>query len=138
MRGCHGNRVSAAFVIEVTSVISGPAAASAIASRARHNRSSPLESPPTNGDPGRGRGTRSVTAAEKAQAHEVSLRRIGRLFAPYGWQMATVTAIIVASSLVGVVSPFLLMAAIDTALPESNVRLLAPLVTAMIRLPAVP
>ncbi len=90
-----------------------------------------------NREPGRGRGARSVTAAEKAQAHDVSLRRVGRLFAPYGWQMATVTAIIVASSLVGVVSPFLLRAVIDTALPDRNGRLLALLVTGMIAVAAV-
>jgi ATP-binding cassette subfamily B protein len=96
-----------------------------------------LESPPTNREPGRGRATRSVTAAEKAQAHQVSLRRIGRLFAPYRWQMATVTAIIIASSLVGVLSPFLLRAVIDTALPDRNVRLLALLVTGMIAVAAV-
>ncbi len=90
-----------------------------------------------NRDTGRGRGARSVTAAEKAQAHEVSLRRIGRLFAPYRWQMAIVIAIIVASSLVGVVSPFLLRAVIDTALPDKNLRLLAFLVAGMIAVAAV-
>ncbi len=91
-----------------------------------------MESAPTNRQPGRGRGPRSVTAAEKAQAHEVSLRRIGRLFAPYSWQMAAVIVIIVASSLVGIVSPFLLRAVIDTALPDRNVRLLAFLVAGMV------
>jgi ATP-binding cassette subfamily B protein len=91
-----------------------------------------LEAPPITRERGRGRGSRTVTAAEKAQAREVSLSRIGRLFTPYGWQLATVTAIIVASSLVSVVSPFLLRAVIDTALPEKNVRLLALLVAGMI------
>jgi ATP-binding cassette subfamily B protein len=67
----------------------------------------------------------------------VSLRRIGRLFAPYRWQMVIVIAIIVASSLVGVVSPFLLRAVIDTALPDRNVRLLAFLVAGMIAVAAV-
>jgi ATP-binding cassette, subfamily B, bacterial len=86
---------------------------------------------------GRGRGSRTVTAAEKAQAHEVSLRRIGRLFAPYRWQMAIVTAIIVASSFVNVVSPFLLRAVIDTALPDKNVRLLAFLVAGMVAVAAI-
>jgi ATP-binding cassette, subfamily B, bacterial len=90
-----------------------------------------------NREPGRGRGTRSVTAAEKAQAHQVSLRRIGRLFTPYRWQLSIVVAIIVASSLVGVVSPFLLRAVIDTALPEKNARLLALLVAGMIAVAAV-
>ena len=51
--------------------------------------------------------------------------------------MAVVIAIIVASSLVGVVSPFLLRAVIDTALPDRNLRLLAFLVAGMIAVAAV-
>jgi ATP-binding cassette subfamily B protein len=78
-----------------------------------------------------------VTAAEKAQAREVSLRRIGRLFTPYRWPLAVVTAIIVASSIVGLASPFLLRAVIDTALPARNVRLLAWLVIGMVAVAAV-
>jgi ATP-binding cassette, subfamily B, bacterial len=81
---------------------------------------------------GRGRGPRTVTAAEKAAARGVSLRRIGRLFTPYRWQLAVVTAIIVASSIVGLASPFLLRAVIDTALPTKNVRLLVWLVVGMV------
>jgi ATP-binding cassette, subfamily B, bacterial len=99
-----------------------------------------LASPPTNRDlssTGRTRGSRTVTAAEKAQAREVSLRRIGRLFAPYRWQLAIVTAIIVASSIVGLASPFLLRAVIDTALPDRNLRLLAWLVIGMVAVAAV-
>jgi ATP-binding cassette, subfamily B, bacterial len=84
-----------------------------------------------------GRGRKTVTAAEKTQAREVSLRRIGRLFGPYRWQLAVVTAIIVASSLVGLASPFLLRAIIDTALPEKNVQLLAWLVLAMVAVAAI-
>ena len=61
-----------------------------------------------------------MTAAEKAQAREVSLRRIGQLFIPYRWPLAIVTAIIVASSIVGLASPFLLRAVIDTALPDQE------------------
>jgi ATP-binding cassette subfamily B protein len=67
----------------------------------------------------------------------VSLRRVGRLFTPYRWQLAIVTAIIVASSVVGVASPFLLRAVLDTALPERNVRLLVLLVAGMIGIAAV-
>ena len=97
-----------------------------------------MASPHTNRDtPGRDRGPRTVTAAEKAQAREVSLRRIGRLFAPHRWPLAIVTALIVASSLVGLASPFLLRAVIDTALPERNLRLLAWLVVAMVAVAAV-
>jgi len=67
----------------------------------------------------------------------VSLRRIGQLFTPYRWQLAIVTAIIAAYSVVGVASPFLLRAVIDTALPDKNVRLLAWLVAGMIAIAAV-
>jgi ATP-binding cassette subfamily B protein len=67
----------------------------------------------------------------------VSLRRIGRLFTPYRWQLAIVTAIIAASSVVGLASPFLLRAVIDTALPDKNVRLLAWLVAGMVAVAAV-
>ena len=97
-----------------------------------------MASPHTNRDtPGRGRGPATVTAAEKAQAREVSLRRIGRLFRPYRWQLGIVTAIIVASSVVALASPFLLRAVIDTALPDRNLRLLAWLVTGMVAVAAV-
>ena len=67
----------------------------------------------------------------------MSLRRIGRLFTPYRWQLAIVTAIIAASSVAGLASPFLLRAVIDTALPARNVRLLAWLVAGMIAVAAV-
>jgi ATP-binding cassette subfamily B protein len=97
-----------------------------------------LTSPHPNRDaPGRDRGRPAVTAADKAQAREVSLRRIGRLFGPHRWQLAIVTALIVASSLVGLASPFLLRAVIDTALPDRNLRLLAWLAAAMVAVAAV-
>ena len=80
---------------------------------------------------------RTVTADEKAQARDVSLRRIGRLFTPYRGPLAVVTAIIVASSIVGMASPFLLRAVIDRALPQQNLALLAWLVTGMIAVAAV-
>ena len=67
----------------------------------------------------------------------MSLRRVARLFIPYRWQLALVTAIIVASSIVGLASPFLLRAVIDTALPARNVRLLAWLVAGMVAVAAV-
>jgi ATP-binding cassette subfamily B protein len=99
-----------------------------------------LASPQTNRDISsarRTRGPRTVTAAEKAQARAVSLRRIARLFTPYRWQLAIVTAIIAASSVVGLASPFLLRAIIDTALPARNLRLLAWLVAGMVAVAAV-
>jgi ATP-binding cassette, subfamily B, bacterial len=93
----------------------------------------------TQTEPRRGRpGDRaSVTAAEKAQAREVSLRRIGRLFAPYRWPLAIVMALIGASSVVGLASPFLLRAVIDKALPQQNVHLLVWLVIGMLAVAAV-
>jgi ATP-binding cassette subfamily B protein len=103
-----------------------------------YERQKLLASPQTNRDTSRrGRGPATVTAAEKAQAREVSLRRIGLLFRPYRWQLAVVSAIIAASSLVGLASPFLLRAVIDTALPDRNLRLLAWLVAAMVAVAAV-
>jgi ATP-binding cassette subfamily B protein len=99
-----------------------------------------LASPPTNHEtprPGRTRGTKTVTAAEKAQAREVSLRRIGQLFIPYRWPLGIVTAIIVVSSIVSLASPFLLRAVIDNALPEKNVRLMAWLVIGMVAVAAI-
>ena len=65
------------------------------------------------------------------------MRRIGRLFTPYRWQMALVTIIIAASSVITVASPFLLRATIDTALPDKNLRLLILLVAGMIGIAAV-
>ena len=90
-----------------------------------------------NNSRGRAHGPRTVTAAEKAQARDVSLRRIGRLFTPYRWQLAIVTAIIAASSIVGLASPFLLRAVIDTALPDRNLRLLVWLVIGMVAVAAI-
>ncbi len=78
-----------------------------------------------------------VTAAEKAQARGVSLRRIGRLFVPHRGAIAGVTAIIVAASVLGMASPFLLRAVIDTALPNRDLPLLAALTGAMVAVAAV-
>src|ERR1700734_4372351 len=101
---------------------------------------SPQTTTPENtrgGSSGRGHGPRTVTAAEKAQAREVSLRRIGQLFIPYRWPLAIVTAIIAASSIVGLASPFLLRAVIDNALPAKNLGLLTWLVIGMVAVAAI-
>ncbi|WP_305882219.1 ABC transporter ATP-binding protein [Pseudonocardia humida] len=79
----------------------------------------------------------TVTAAEKAQAREVSLGRIGRLFRPHRRALTVVIATIAASSIVAMASPFLLRAVIDTALPERDVPLLAWLTGAMVAVAAV-
>jgi ATP-binding cassette, subfamily B, bacterial len=82
---------------------------------------------------GHGSGRRGpVTAAERAEARGVSLRRIGSLFTGHRLQLAVVVSLIVASSLVAMASPFLLRAVIDKALPEQNIRLLCWLVGGML------
>src|SRR3954449_6479521 len=88
--------------------------------------------PMSTGRGGRFRTPDKPTAEEKRQASEVSLRRIGRLFSPYRWPVLGVVAIIVASSVVGLASPFLLRGIIDVALPQQNLRLLAILASAMV------
>jgi ATP-binding cassette subfamily B protein len=80
--------------------------------------------------------TRTVTPAEKAQARSVSLRRISRLFHPHRRAIAGVTAIIVASSVLGMASPFLLRAVIDTALPDRDLTLLVLLAGGMVAVAA--
>jgi ATP-binding cassette subfamily B protein len=87
---------------------------------------------PTPDGPRRGR----VSAEEKAQARQVSLRRIGRLFRPHRRSLAVVTGIIVASSVVGMASPFLLREVIDVALPRQDVGLLVWLVLGMVAVAA--
>ncbi len=92
---------------------------------------------PDNNPQGRRGGRKTVSAADKALAREVSLSRIGRLFSDHKLALVTVTAIIVASSLVGMASPFLLRAVIDRALPERDLNLLVWLVIGMVAVAAV-
>ncbi|MPQ97778.1 ATP-binding cassette domain-containing protein [Modestobacter sp. I12A-02628] len=84
-------------------------------------------------------GRRTVDPADRAQLDRspVSLRRVGRLFAPHRWAIATVVALIVASSAVALAAPFLLRAVIDDALPRQDVPLLAWLVAGMVAVAAV-
>jgi ATP-binding cassette, subfamily B, bacterial len=93
----------------------------------------------TTRTPGRGRlrVPEKPTAAEKQQAREVSLRRIARLFTPYRWSVLGVVAIIVASSIVGLASPFLLRGIIDVALPDRDLHLLVLLTAGMVAVAAV-
>ena len=80
---------------------------------------------------------RTVSPAEKAQAREVSLRRIGGLFTAHRGPLATVVAIIVASSIIAMATPFLLRSVIDRALPERDLTLLVWLVAGMVAVAAV-
>ena len=103
-------------------------------------QSRPTESRPTEpaatGPSHRPGGRGSVSAEEKAQAREVSLPRIGRLFTAHRLPLVIVTAIIVASSVVGMASPFLLREVIDVALPAQRVNLLIWLVLGMVAVAA--
>lgn len=86
---------------------------------------------------GRDRGPHTVSAAEKTQARQVSLRRIGGLFTRHRAALAMVTAIIVAASIIAMASPFLLRHVIDQALPERDLTLLVWLVLGMVGVAAV-
>ena len=78
------------------------------------------------------------TRAEDAElARQVSLRRVARLFRQDRRPLAVVVAVIVASSIVAMASPFLLRAVIDEALPQRDLRLLVLLAAGMIGVAAV-
>jgi ATP-binding cassette subfamily B protein len=96
-----------------------------------------MDSAPTNPGRGRFRIPDKPSAAERQQAREVSLRRIARLFTPYRWSVLGVVAIIVASSVVGLASPFLLRGVIDVALPHQDLHLLVLLTAGMVAVAAV-
>ncbi len=87
-------------------------------------------------DSGRRGRAPTVTAAERAQARDVSLRRIGRLFTAHRLPLAVVTAIIVVSSVLSLASPFLLREVIDVALPRADLPLLSWLVAGMVAVAA--
>ncbi|MFF0152835.1 ABC transporter ATP-binding protein [Micromonospora sp. NPDC005203] len=86
---------------------------------------------------GRDRGRHTLSAEEKTQARQVSLRRIGRLFTPHRPALAVVTVIIVLSSIIAMATPFLLRTVIDRALPQGDVTLLVWLVLGMVAVAAV-
>jgi len=66
-----------------------------------------------------------------------NFRRIVRLFRAYRLRLGAVSALIVFSAGIGVVSPFLLREVLDVAIPEQNVGLLSALVAGMVAIPIV-
>ncbi len=66
------------------------------------------------------------------ESHPVSLRRIAALFGPHRRRLLLVVALIAASSVLGLATPFLTRHVIDVALPEQDVHLLLVLVGAML------
>jgi ATP-binding cassette subfamily B protein len=68
---------------------------------------------------------------------KANLRRIVRLFSAYRARLGAVSALIVLSAALGVVSPFLLREVLDVAIPEQRVGLLTALVAGMVAIPIV-
>ncbi|HTA14098.1 MAG TPA: ABC transporter ATP-binding protein, partial [Solirubrobacteraceae bacterium] len=81
-----------------------------------------------------GRGSKRSLRPEDLPAQPVSLRRVGRLFRPYRARLGALLSLIVFTSALEVISPFLLRGVIDTAIPEHDVQLLSLLVGGMIAL----
>jgi ATP-binding cassette, subfamily B, bacterial len=92
---------------------------------------------------GRGNGRRRFRTDEPPQrpadraVRRANLRRVAGLFRPYRLRLGTVLALIGVSSLLGIASPFLLRAVLDTAIPERDVTLLSFLVGGMIAISVV-
>ena len=82
-------------------------------------------------NPQRSAESRRADQAQLADA-PVSLRRIGRLFAPFKARLALVVGLIVVSSAVGLAQPFLVRRVIDEAIPQQDVTLLSMLVLGMV------
>jgi ATP-binding cassette subfamily B protein len=66
-----------------------------------------------------------------------NLRRIVGLFRPYRRKLGSVCALILFSAGLGAVSPFLLRAVLDTAIPENDTGLLTALVAGMVAISVV-
>jgi ATP-binding cassette, subfamily B, bacterial len=81
---------------------------------------------------------RSFDSREKPErpadpaVRRANLRRVSGLFRHYWPKLTVVLALIVFASALSVVSPFLLRAVLDTAIPEKNTKLLTLLVAGMI------
>ena len=63
------------------------------------------------------------------------MRRVARLFGAYKRQLLALLALILVSSGLGIVSPFLLREVLDTAIPQKDTRLLSLLVAGMVAIP---
>ena len=66
------------------------------------------------------------------EVRRANLRRVASLFRPYKLRLTVVLVLIGFSALLGIVSPFLLRAVLDTAIPDKNVGLFTALVGGMI------
>ncbi len=75
---------------------------------------------------------KSPVDIKQLEEHPVSLRRIGALFRPYRTRLMLVVVLIMATSLVGLATPFITKQLIDDAIPHQDVRLLLLLVGGML------
>ncbi len=66
-----------------------------------------------------------------------TVRRIAGFFHPYRRQVLVVVVSIVATSLLGVVTPFLLKSVIDVAIPDQDLAMLNLLIVGMIAIPVI-
>lgn len=91
------------------------------------------------GSAGRGGAPQRIDPRDRAQlaVAPVPLSRVAALFHPYRAQVAVVTLIIVATSVVSLAQPFLVKAVVDRALPRQDVRLLVWAVAGMLAVAAV-
>ncbi len=89
--------------------------------------------PREHGGGARGRSPQELRP-EDMPAEPVSVRRVARLFVPYRTRLGALLALIFLSSILGVLSPFLLRGVIDNAIPQHNVQLLSLLVGGMVAL----
>ncbi|KQU83870.1 multidrug ABC transporter ATP-binding protein [Ensifer sp. Root31] len=75
-------------------------------------------------------------AYRELAATHVSAKRIIALFTPYKRRIAHVVGLLLISSVIGMISPFLLRAIIDEALPQADITLLAYLAGGLIAIAA--
>jgi ATP-binding cassette, subfamily B, bacterial len=69
------------------------------------------------------------------EVRKANLRRIVRLFRPYGRTLLVVNGLILVSAALGVIPSFLLREVLDVAIPEERVGLLTALVAGMVAIP---
>src|SRR3954454_5022330 len=76
-------------------------------------------------------GDKVERTADREQ-RRANLRRVGRLFRPYRLKLGTVLGLIALSAGLSMISPFLLRAVLDTAIPDRDTGLLSLLVGGMV------
>jgi ATP-binding cassette, subfamily B, bacterial len=69
------------------------------------------------------------------EVRKANLRRIVRLFRPYGRTLLVVNGLILVSAALGVIPSFLLREVLDVAIPDERVGLLTALVAGMVAIP---